>query len=95
MNAEKAATQAALTASQRPCMTIRFPVVSEESIGQFLMLWEAAATIVGTLLNIDPYDQPAVQLGKDYTYALMGKKGYQTTRKELSARLKGGSQFVV
>ena len=28
---------------------------------------------MGGLLDINTYDQPAVQLGKDATYALMGK----------------------
>lgn len=76
LNAEKAATEYALVQSERPCLTIRFPVVREETVGQFIMLWEAATTITGGLLNINPYDQPAVQMGKDFTYALMGKKGY-------------------
>ncbi len=77
LNAEKRATEAALVASQRPCLTIRFPRISEETVGQFIMLWEAATSIMGYLLNIDPYDQPAVQLGKEYTFALMGKPGYE------------------
>ncbi|MBK9127305.1 MAG: glucose-6-phosphate isomerase [Phycisphaerales bacterium] len=77
LNAEKAATEYALVQSQRPCMTIRFPVVSEETVGQFILLWEAATTIAGRLMNINPYDQPAVQLGKEFTFALMGKKGYR------------------
>jgi len=77
LNAEKRATEAALVASQRPCLTIRFPRVSEDTVGQFIMLWEAATSVMGYLLNIDPYDQPAVQLGKDYTFALMGRPGYE------------------
>ncbi|RMF85843.1 MAG: glucose-6-phosphate isomerase [Planctomycetota bacterium] len=77
LNAEKLATEYALVANQRPCMTIRLPKVSEHTVGQFIMLWEAATTIAGYLLNINPYDQPAVQMGKDYTYGLMGKKGYE------------------
>lgn len=85
LNAEKRATEIALGASKRPTMTIRFPVVDAATVGQFIMLWEAAATIMGGLLNIDPYDQPAVQLGKDYTYALMGKKGYEAQARQLKA----------
>lgn len=76
LNAEKRATEYALVASQRPCLTLRFPRINETTVGQFIMLWEAATTLAGGLLNINPYDQPAVQLGKDFTYALMGKPGY-------------------
>jgi glucose-6-phosphate isomerase len=28
-------------------------------------------------LNIDTFDQPGVELAKKYTYALMGRKGYE------------------
>jgi len=77
LNAEKAATEYALVASQRPCLTLRFPQVNEATVGQFIMLWEAATSIAGYLLNLNPYDQPAVQMGKDFTYALMGKRGYE------------------
>lgn len=85
LNAEKAGTEFALVKSQRPCLTIRFPVVDEETIGQFIMLWEAATSIAGCLFGINPYDQPAVQLGKDMTYALLGKKGYEQQRDEFRA----------
>jgi len=83
LNAEKLATEHALVASHRPCLTIRFPAVTEDTVGQFIMLWEAATSIMGGLLNINPYDQPAVQMGKDYTYGLMGKKGYEKQAREL------------
>jgi glucose-6-phosphate isomerase len=95
LNAERRATEAALVASARPCLTIRFPKVDETTIGQFIMLWEAATTIAGGLLNINPYDQPAVQLGKEYTFALMGKPGYEKQAKELKRRVGGKGRFVV
>ncbi|MBK9118595.1 MAG: glucose-6-phosphate isomerase [Phycisphaerales bacterium] len=95
LNAEKAATEHALVASARPCLTLRFPTINEETVGQFILLWEAATTIMGGLLNIDPYDQPAVQLGKDYTYALMGKSGYAQQARELKRATLGGGKFVV
>jgi glucose-6-phosphate isomerase len=95
LNAEKRATEFALVASQRPCLTIRFPVVAEETVGQFLMLWEAATTIMGLLLNVNPYDQPAVQLGKDCTYALMGRKGFEKQAREIGRKTKSSSRYTV
>lgn len=82
LNSEKAATEYALVASERPCLTLRFPRVTAETVGQFVMLWEAATSIAGYLLNINPYDQPAVQLGKDFTFALMGRRGYESQAKQ-------------
>ena len=84
LNAEKQATEGALVASSRPCMTIHFPKVDEATIGQFIMLWEAATTIAGGLMNINPYDQPAVQLGKDFTFALMGRPGHEKQARQLA-----------
>lgn len=94
LNAEKRATEFALVASQRPCLTIRFPKITAETVGQFIMLWEAATSITGGLLNINPYDQPAVQLGKDYTFALMGQKGYETQARELEKSQKSTRQTI-
>jgi glucose-6-phosphate isomerase len=32
---------------------------------------------MGKLNNIDPYDQPAVELGKQLTFHFMGRKGFE------------------
>jgi glucose-6-phosphate isomerase len=95
LNAEKRATEFALVASRRPCLTIRFPCVNEETVGQFIMLWEAATSIMGGLLNVNPYDQPAVQLGKDYTYALMGKPGHEKQARQFEKRAAKPGKYVV
>jgi len=95
LNAEKQATEAALMASARPCLTIRFPQITEHTVGQFIMLWEAATTLMGSLLHINPYDQPAVQLGKELTFALMGRRGYERQAKELARHAAGRGKHVV
>ena len=59
------------------------------------MLWEAATTIMGGLLNINPYDQPAVQTGKDMTYALMGRGGFQKRSAKVERFAKRRGKFVV
>jgi len=95
LNAERLATEHALVASERPCLGLNFPVVNEETVGQFIMLWEAATSIAGLLLNINAYDQPAVQTGKDYTYALMGKPGYEKQARMLEKRTGKPSRWTV
>jgi glucose-6-phosphate isomerase len=95
LGAEKQATEYALVQSRRPCMTIRFPAVHEASVGQFIMLWQAATTIMGRLLNINPYDQPAVELGKQITYGLMGRKGYETQAAAFEQYAQSRGQHVV
>jgi glucose-6-phosphate isomerase len=75
--AEKRATEYAMIESQRPNFTIGFPRVDAYHVGQFIQLWQVATAYAGVLLNIDAYDQPAVELGKQATFGLMGRQGYE------------------
>jgi glucose-6-phosphate isomerase len=76
LNAEKKATELAMLESQRPSITIRFPRISAQTIGEFIYLYESVVPIMGKLMGIDPYDQPAVELGKKLTFNLMGRQGF-------------------
>jgi glucose-6-phosphate isomerase len=95
LNAEKRATEYALVASQRPCLTIRFPQINETTVGQFVLLWEATTTIMAALLGVNAYDQPAVQLGKEYTFALMGRGGYEQQAEQWRRFADGSGRYVV
>lgn len=87
LNAEKVATEYALVESQRPTMTIRFPRIDERHVGQFLALWEVATSYAGLMLNIDAYDQPAVETGKVATFGLMGRAGYEEWKAKVEKKL--------
>ena len=76
LNAEKRATEYALVESQRPNYTIRVPQIDAHHIGEFIALWQIATAYAGLMLNIDAYDQPAVETGKKATFGLMGREGY-------------------
>jgi glucose-6-phosphate isomerase len=75
LNAEKKATEYALLQNKRPCLTILFPKVNAYTVGQFIFLFEVTTSFAGALFGINTYDQPAVELGKQATFALMGKSG--------------------
>lgn len=77
MAAEFESTRACLTGNQRPNVTITLPQIDAYHVAQLLYLLEVQTAIAGDLLNIDPFDQPGVELAKQYTYALMGRKGYE------------------
>ncbi|QOI98974.1 MAG: glucose-6-phosphate isomerase [Phycisphaeraceae bacterium] len=87
LNAERRATEYALVESQRPNMTITFPRVDARYVGQFVMLWEVATAYAGLMLGIDAYDQPAVELGKQATFGLMGRSGYEGFRSKVDGVL--------
>jgi len=85
MNAEKLGTEYALLESQRPTLSVIFPKISPTTVGQFIYLYECAVSYMGGLYDINTYDQPAVQLGKDATYALMGKPGFDDLKTKINA----------
>ncbi|QKK09391.1 MAG: hypothetical protein HND58_15315 [Planctomycetota bacterium] len=76
LNAELRATEYALVESLRPNFTLTFPRVDAHHVGEFIMLWEIVTAYAGLMLNIDAYDQPAVETGKQATFGLMGREGY-------------------
>lgn len=80
LNAEKQATEFALLQSQRPNFTIHFPTVNAHHVGEFLQLWMVTTAYAGLMLNIDAYNQPAVETGKLATFGLMGRVGYEQWR---------------
>ncbi len=83
--AEKVATEYAMAYSKRPSVTITFPEINARHVGQFLFLYEFTTSIVGEMLNINAYDQPAVELGKQATFALMGRAGYEEMARQMKS----------
>jgi len=77
LNIEKKATQLAMLASERPSLTLHFPQINARTVGEFIYLYESIIPIMGKLYGINPYDQPAVELGKILTFHFMGRKGYE------------------
>jgi Glucose-6-phosphate isomerase len=86
LNTELEATAWALARRKRPSLTIHMPTVDAPSLGQFFMLLEAATAVTGELYDINAFDQPGVELGKEATYALMGRPGFE----DLAAEIRGG-----
>ena len=95
LQAEKIATEYAMASSARPTMTIKFPDISPHSIGEFIYLYEYATSIMGELLDINAYDQPAVELGKQATFALMGREGYEELAKEIQPFKRVNKRYLV
>jgi len=79
--AEFAATREALAQRGRPSVTITFPEIDAHAVGEFFMLWEMTTSLAGALYRINPYDQPGVELGKQLTYGLMGRAGFEDKAK--------------
>jgi len=97
LNSEKKATEYALLESKRPCLTVFFDEVNAYTVGQFIYLYEVTTSFAGALFGINPYDQPAVELGKEATFALMGKPGdeYEKFAQQIQSLTKIDGDFLV
>ncbi len=94
LNAEKRATEYALVESKRPNLTIAMPRIDARHVGEFIAMWEVATAYAGLMLNIDAYDQPAVETGKVATFGLMGRDGYEEWKQKVDERLRT-TDFVI
>ena len=94
LNAEKRATEYALVESQRPNLTIKWPKIDAFHVGQFIYMWEVVTAYAGLMLNIDAYNQPAVETGKVATFGLMGRPGYEKHKTAVEKTL-AGTRWVI
>ena len=83
LQAERKATEYALTSAGRLNRTIYLPAVNAYTLGQLFYFYQMETAYCGELLNINTYNQPGVEEGKNATYALLGKEGYQAKKDEL------------
>src|SRR5690606_10772853 len=80
LSAEREATAAALARMGRMSMTLRLPEISAATFGELLMFYQIATGYAGVWYNVDPFDQPGVELGKRLTFAAMGRPGFSGER---------------
>ncbi|HUF29679.1 MAG TPA: glucose-6-phosphate isomerase [Gemmatimonadaceae bacterium] len=85
LDAERRATAAALAQRGRPNLTITLDTLDAHHFGGLLMLLEIATVFAGEWYGVNPMDQPGVELGKRYTYALMGRMDAEAARREWDA----------
>jgi glucose-6-phosphate isomerase len=85
LDAERQSTAAALTAAGRPNCTFTLDRVDEEHLGAFLQMMEFETAFVGEMLNINAFDQEGVELGKRFTFALMGREGFNEYKERFAA----------
>ncbi|GAB4388323.1 MAG: glucose-6-phosphate isomerase [Thermodesulfovibrionales bacterium] len=89
MAAEEESTELCLAKKGRPNMTLAVPSLDAYHLGQLFYFLELATAFIGFLYGVNPFNQPSVEEGKDFTYGMMGRKGYEQKREEVEqARLK-------
>jgi glucose-6-phosphate isomerase len=95
LNSERIATEYALVASGRPCLTVAFEKVCPYTVGQFIYLFEVSTSIAGLLFGINAYDQPAVELGKEATFALMGQSEFAALAEKIKPFAQMDNRFII
>ena len=75
-DAERRGTALALARLGRPSTTTTLTCIDAKALGELVFLWEAATAFAGELYDINAFDQPGVEMGKQIAYALMGRDGF-------------------
>ena len=92
---EQMATEYALLKACKMNMTLSVPQVNAFTMGELLYLFEVATAFAGELLQINAFDQPGVEGGKNATYAMFGRPGYEDVKKELDSRPEADARFII
>lgn len=66
-------TSRALIGGKRPCITITMPRLDAYHLGQLFFLFMTEVVLLGKLYRIDPYGQPAVEVGKKITKEILSR----------------------
>ena len=95
LDIERRATAGALATRGRPNMTIELDAIDPAHVGGLFMLFEVATVYAGALYDVNPLDQPGVELGKQFTYAMLGRGGFDDARAEWDRLPKPDSRYRV
>lgn len=71
------------------------PEVNVFTLGQLMFMLELQTAYTGALLNINTFNQPGVENGKKATFALLGKKGYESQKKEMDSAPALDKRYIV
>ncbi|TAL71410.1 MAG: glucose-6-phosphate isomerase [Bacteroidetes bacterium] len=67
-----------------PIITITIPSLDEYYTGQLIYFFEMACALSGYILDVNPFDQPGVELYKKNMFALLNKPGFEEAGKKLN-----------
>ena len=95
LSIEQQATAGALARRGRPNMTIHVDRADARHVGSLMMLLEIATIYAGEMYGVNPLDQPGVELGKQFTYAMLGRPDAEQARQEWNLLPKPDMKYSV
>ncbi len=95
LDIERRATAGALAARGRFNATIFLDAVDAWHLGALMQTFALATAYAGALYGVNAFDQPGVELGKNFAYAMLGKPGSEAARTEWDALPKPDPRYRV
>ena len=77
MATELQGTRHALVQQGRMNNTVIIEQLDEYTLGELFFFYEMATAAAGAFLQINAFDQPGVEAGKQAAFALLGRPGYE------------------
>ncbi len=75
--AEYRGTYGAFIKESVPVISFEVDELNLKTIGALFYFFELSCAMSGVFYNINPFDQPAVEIGKKITFSILGKKGFE------------------
>jgi glucose-6-phosphate isomerase len=95
LDVEHRATAGALAARGRFNATITLDAVDAWHVGALMQTFALATAYAGELYGVNAFDQPGVELGKNFAYGMLGKPGSEAAKAEWDALPKPDPKYRV
>jgi glucose-6-phosphate isomerase len=92
---EQRATAGALAARGRFNATLAIDAIDAWHLGALMQTFALATAYAGELYGVNAFDQPGVELGKQFAYALLGRAGSEAARAEWDALPQPDPRFML
>ncbi|MCY4524130.1 MAG: hypothetical protein OXB84_05270, partial [Halobacteriovoraceae bacterium] len=73
MHAELQGTSRALREKKRPFIHLLLPKINAQNLGGLILFLKSLTVLVGDFLQVNPFDQPGVDAGKQFTLSHLEK----------------------
>lgn len=83
LNVEQYATELALKKIGRPSAVLSIEKLNAFGLGALFLLFELTVVYLAEMFEINAFDQPGVEEGKQIMYALLNRDGWEEKRKEV------------
>lgn len=83
INVEQQATALSMKKFGRPTATLSIEQLDTKSLGGLFLIFEMAVVYLAEMLEVNAFDQPGVEEGKQMMYALLGREGWEEKKQEI------------